>query len=186
LLKSKKRATKFSHLDSKKVKNSATLPENDPGYRERYLVMLKRKGEEPFGMLARYIDYFDRWSRVVSSKKRSSSAAAQDLAKRQRYNTRSAAPVSSENVSEVFPFGQYSGETFQQVTLSDPSYHLRFKDMNNRPNAVLDRYIAWFDRSGPGPIVAHRAHRDDLACSLGLDFTCCYNGYDEQVDQYPW
>jgi hypothetical protein len=61
------------------------------------MVMLKRKGEEPFGMLARYLDWFDR-SRVACRQKRSSLATAQlqqvaVVAKRQRYDTPSAAAV---------------------------------------------------------------------------------------------
>jgi hypothetical protein len=144
------------------------------------MVMLNRKDQEPFGTLARYVDWFNLWSRVlVSSKKRTSATALQPqqppAKRRERYNS----SLYSGNGNDVVPFGQHCGQTFRHVAAVVPSYHLRFKDMDDSPNDVLDRYIEWFNNYGPGPHVASAAHRDEFKYSLGL--FCCFNEYDEEL-----
>jgi hypothetical protein len=60
----------------------------DPGYHERYTRALRDKGEEPDGILARYITYFNDWIRShddIESKKRNASIEPQQpLAKKAR------------------------------------------------------------------------------------------------------
>jgi hypothetical protein len=71
--------------------------------------------------------------------------------------------------SEVFTsfYWTHIGKTFKQVAKDDPSYHLRFKYKRPGPDPVIDKYIAWFDRWGPGPDVANIAYQKYLADNFG-------------------
>lgn len=46
---------------------------------------------------------------------------------------------------ETFHFGEHRGQTWHQVALTDPTYHVRFQEkISPVRHAVIDRYARWF------------------------------------------
>lgn len=152
------------------------IAEQDPDYHVRYMKMLRWKNQPSNDMLDRYVEWFNQQKRGQKKKRKSTSNStpADTAARRQRR--------AADNGNERFPFGQHRGQTFREIAEQDPSYHLRYKDMDDSPNVVLDRYIAWFDRYGPGPFVAHQSHHADLAYAAGL--SCIFNNDDYDSEPF--
>ena len=91
---------------------------------------------------------------------------------------------------ETFERGQHKGETFLQVATRDPSYHLRYFDMNPDPPIQIQRYADWFGQCSPTRFIAEREHRADLAERAGFYFHEHLGDNDEEdendgfLDQY--
>ena len=119
----------FGQFRGQKFSEVAT---SDPEYHVRYMNALRCKHETPNPVLQRYKDWFEKWGPEGTG-----------CAKRAKSRTTPSARTPTADAAamgrEVLTFGQNCGQTFAQVAKEDPSYHLRFKDMDNRPNDVLDR-----------------------------------------------
>jgi hypothetical protein len=137
----------------------ADIARCDPEYHIRYMRMLKRKGESPNEKLVAYINWF-------KSTRRPSAVHSGTL-------TRTSNVSISYSGNERFTFGQHCGRTFREVADEDPSYHLRYRAVNQRPNTVLDRYIRYFDRYGD-PYAAHQGELDALAYHAGIMRPCWF------------
>jgi len=120
----------------------------------------------------------------VKRSKKSRPATGSTRNQASTYRKRRNTGHSSRNAAnEVFHFGQHRGQTFWQVAEEDPSYHLRYKDMDDSPNDVLDRYIEWFNQYAPTRFEAHQAHRDIFGMYLGIVPPDLY-GYDSDDEPY--
>ena len=129
----------------------------DPTYHIRYQEKLNQDGKALMdGTLADYIKWFQ---------------ATQKYRKRETQNDTRRSESSSltdRRGIERFGFGQHRGKSFREIADEDPSYHLRYKAMDDSPNPVLDRYIQWFNRHGPGPHAAHRGLRAEMMLAAGM------------------
>ena len=162
----------------------AEVAENDSEYHKRYMRALNAKAETPPEVLTRYMEYLKlskKSRRAVGGKKKKQPVSSSTPPRKKRSTTRRTGSNAAAN--EVFPFGQHRGQTFWQVAEEDPSYHLRYKDMDDSPNPVLDRYIEWFVRYAPTRFVAHQAHRDDFAAAIGI-IPDCWHNYDSDDEPY--
>ena len=94
---------------------------HDPEYHVRYIHVLRKKGESPSDELAAYISWFE--------KTRGTSSA----------------------LNRKFTFGQHKGQTFAEVALHDPEYHVRYihvlGNKGESPSGELAAYISWFEKT---------------------------------------
>jgi hypothetical protein len=132
----------------------AQVSQNDPGYHGRYLHMLRQKGEEPNGLLSRYISWFQKKGYTVPS----FTAARRHAATSRRV----------ELGSECFESGGHRGRTFSWVARNDPSYHLRCEATGYNPEG-MESYREYFAQYGD-PYTAARGARDAIACAMGIPF----------------
>jgi hypothetical protein len=92
--------------------------------------VLRKKGGSPSAELAAYISWFEKTR-----------------------GTRSALKVESPEGKgfEKFTFGQHKGQTFAEVALHDPKYHVRYihvlRKKGESPSAELAAYISWFEKT---------------------------------------
>ena len=152
------------------------VAQTDPGYHERYLNALRRKGEEPNSVLSQYISWFKKggWVSSLSADRRPAvgSPAAGG-------GGPPAAPRSSRvgpdiNGSEKFSSGRHIGKTFRDVATEDPSYHLRCEATGYSPGGI-ERYRQYFARNGD-QYAAARDERATIAAHLGFVPDCgCFD-----------
>ena len=128
---------------------------NDPGYHERYMHALRRKGEEPNSVLSQYMSWFKNGGRFMSSLSAAGSPAA-----------RSPAARSDVDGSEKFSSGTHKGKTFRYVATADPSYHLRCEATGYCPGGI-ERYRRYFDVYGD-QYAAERGEHDAIRCAAGI------------------
>lgn len=164
----------------------AEIAMEDPEYHERYMRALRAKNRAPSEVLSRYIRFYNDWSRVQKFSSGQKKRKATNAATRQQSEAANKRSQYRRELSmrrnERFPFGQHRGQPFWMVARDDPSYHLRFKVMDDSPNEVLDRYIEWFNEYGPGPHVAAQAEHEFLGVMLGVHPALYGNNY--QDDDY--
>ena len=134
------------------------VAQTDPGYHERYLNALRRKGEEPNGVLSQYISWFKKggWVSSLSATASPSPAAA----------PRSSRVEPDFNGSEKFTSGRHKGKTFRYVATADPSYHLRCESTGYSPGGI-ERYRRYFARNGD-QYAAAREERATIAYYAGI------------------
>ena len=133
-----------------KGKTFMHVAQTDPGYHERYLNALRRKGEEPNSVLSQYISWFKKGGWVSSLSAAGSPAAVE----------------SAINGREKFSSGLYKGKTFRYVATADLSYHLRCEATGYSPGGI-ERYRRYFDRYGD-QYAAAREERATIAAHLGI------------------
>ena len=144
------------------------VAQTDPGYHERYLNVLRRKGEEPIGVLSQYISWFKKGGWVSSlSAAGSPAVGAPPVAARSRRRVEL-----DIDGSEEFTSGKYKGETFRYVATADPSYHLRCEATGYIPGG-MDNYRRYFLRYGDHAAAARDEHAV-IAAHLGLPDCDCF------------
>lgn len=130
-------------------KSFREVAKSDPGYHVRYRRALEERGENLSPQLLEYIKWYN------------ANSGADPLCASPRMK-------SNELGNQRFTFGQHKGKTFRWVARIDPSYHLRFIDMN--PGVALQKlkdYLEFFDRHG-NEYEAHREHRMELGWYAGV------------------
>ena len=149
------------HFGQHRGKTFVEIAQDDPGYHERYMYILRKKGMKPKPVLTRYINWFNKSGRAAVSSRGVQSAYS-----------RSRQAKSSEGESR-FTFGAHKGQTFRQVAREDPSYHLRCQETGYCPDGMSD-YTEYFSRNGDHNAAAWD-EREILGGMLGMAPPECWH-----------
>eukprot|EP00578_Thalassiosira_sp_NH16_P019698 CAMPEP_0181092702 /NCGR_PEP_ID=MMETSP1071-20121207/9055_1 /TAXON_ID=35127 /ORGANISM="Thalassiosira sp., Strain NH16" /LENGTH=271 /DNA_ID=CAMNT_0023174891 /DNA_START=77 /DNA_END=892 /DNA_ORIENTATION=- len=164
------------NLGKHKGKTFLEISQQDPGYHDRYMMMLRKKGVEPPGMLSRYITWLNMKRSIFMKGGVSGQAKSSPLASRSSTRGR----PSQHDGNNKFNFGKHRGKTFREVAREDPSYHRRCAAMGYCPDGdVMETYCQYFNMHG-NHFAAARGEMDAIEAAIGIIPPECYGQYDSE------